>query len=309
MKRVLVTGASGFIGRHCLHKLKARGYDVHAVSRDARQAPSQYAHWHTADLLDLTCIPRLMEDIRPTHLLHLAWHVAPGSWASSGGEQYLRWVQSSLELLIRFTEISGNRVVMAGSCTEYDWQFDGACSETATPLKPNTLYGVCKNALQQQFSKFCEEVGLSSAWGRVFFLYGPFENKARLVPSVINAILSGEAAHCTSGTQIRDFLYVEDVADAFVALMDSDLRGPVNIASGQPVALMDVIYAIADKLGSRDLVRLGSRPMPANETPLVAADISRLSDELGWKPQYDLDSGLNKTITWWKDSLEHNDQR
>jgi nucleoside-diphosphate-sugar epimerase len=111
-------------------------------------------------------------------------------------------------------------------------------------------------------------------------------------------------AHCTSGTQIRDFLYVEDVADAFVELVDSTVEGPINIASGRPMSLMEVIYNIADMLGKRELVSLGSRPMPANETPLVVADISRLSNELGWKPQYDLDTGLNKTIEWWKNNIE-----
>lgn len=299
MKKILVTGASGFIGRHCLSKLVARNYEVHAVSRETQRADSGDVCWHEADLLDLSCIPGLMAEIRPTHLLHMAWHVAPGVWASTGGDQYLRWVQSSLELLIRFTENSGERAVMAGSCTEYDWRY-GYCSEAVTPLNPNTLYGVCKNSVQQQFSAFSRESGLSSAWGRIFFLYGPFENKARLVSSVINSILSGETARCTSGTQIRDFLYVDDVADAFVALTDSDVEGPVNIASGRPVLLKDVIYSIADRLGRKDLVSLGALPMPANETPLVAADISRLSGELGWKPQYDLDAGLNKTIEWWK---------
>lgn len=303
MKKVLLTGASGFIGRHCIKKLVARDYEVHAVSREAQLTDSREVYWHKADLLDLSCIPGLIADIRPTHLLHLAWHVAPGVWASTGGDKYLRWVQSSLELLIRFTECAGERAVMAGSCTEYDWQY-GYCSEVVTPLNPNTLYGVCKNSLQQQFSAFSREAGLSSAWGRIFFLYGPFENKARLVSSVIYSILSGKTAHCTSGTQIRDFLYVEDVADAFVKLMDSDVEGPVNIASGKPVSLKDVIYSIADKLGNRDLVSLSALPMPANETPLVAADISRLSSELDWKPQYDLNTGLNKTIEWWKHNLE-----
>ncbi len=303
MKKVLVTGASGFIGRHCLKKLIARDYDVHAVSSRNQILDVGNVSWHKADLLDLSCIPALISSIRPTHLLHLAWHVVPGAWARTGGDKYLKWVQSSIELLIRFRENSGERAVMAGSCTEYDWKY-GYCSEAVTPLNPNTLYGVCKNSLQQQLTAYTGESGLSSAWGRIFFLYGPFENKTRLVSSVVHSLLSGKMAHCTSGTQIRDFLYVEDVADAFVELVDSTVEGPINIASGRPILLKDVIHNIADKLGSRELVSLGSRPMPANETPLVVADISRLSNELGWKPQFDLDAGLNKTIEWWKDNIE-----
>jgi nucleoside-diphosphate-sugar epimerase len=101
---------------------------------------------------------------------------------------------------------------------------------------------------------------------------------------------------------------VEDVADAFVALLDSQVEGPVNIASGRPVSLREVIFTIADRLGHRELVRLGALPMPANETPLVAADISRLSGELGWKPRHTLDDGLNKTIEWWRSSTKHDDR-
>jgi nucleoside-diphosphate-sugar epimerase len=144
---------------------------------------------------------------------------------------------------------------------------------------------------------------LSTAWGRIFFLYGPHEHPDRLVPSVISSLLLNKQAQCTHGNQIRDFLYVRDVADAFVALLGSDVEGPVNIASGRPVLMKDIIQKIANRLARQDLIQLGAIHAPANEPPLLLADVRRLNTEVRWEPKYDLDLGLDETISWWKNQL------
>jgi len=297
VKRVLLTGATGFIGRHCLPPLLANGYEVHAVASQAPREDIPEVFWHQIDLMDVSRISKLVVDVQPTHLLHLAWFTVPGKyWTSS---ENLRWVRASLDLLQVFAQHGGQRVVMAGSCAEYDWRY-GYCSEQVTPLIPSTLYGYCKHSLQIVLNAFAEQAGLSAAWGRVFFLYGPHEHRTRLVPSVVNAVLWGESARCSHGEQIRDFLYVQDVADAFVALLESRVSGAVNIASGHPIKLEDIVYRIAEKVGRQDLIQLGTLPVSANEPPLLVADVSRLSSEVGWSPRYDLDTGLEQTIGWWK---------
>lgn len=302
MKRVLVTGGTGFIGRHSIPLLIERGYEVHAVtSADAGNLPADVT-WHKADLLDVSIIPDLFAKIKPTHLLHFAWHLVPGQWVTGGADQNFRWAQTSFELYKNFKEQGGTRVVTAGSCTEYDWNY-GYCSESLTPLSPNTFYGRSKASVFEYSNAYLNEVDISSAWGRIFFLYGKYEHPNRLVSSVINSLLRKEPALCTHGNQVRDFLFSEDVADAFVALLESDLTGPVNIASGNPVSLKQVVNEIADNLNGQDLVQFGARPAPANETPFVVADIQRLSNELGWKPKHDLTSGLCETIEWWKQNL------
>jgi len=301
VKRILVTGASGCIGRHCLPQLVARSYEVHAVSsRPLVAGPSSSVQWHRADLLKADDVSQLIAKVRPTHMLHLAWYVVPGQWAQAR-ENYF-WVQASLDLLRQFHAVGGTRVVMAGSCMEYDWR-DGYCSEGSTPTNSATFYGACKNAIRLMLEGYSRTSGFSGAWGRIFFLYGPYEHPMRLVASVIRSLLRGEPARCSHGAQRRDYLYVADVAAAFTALVDNELEGPINIASGQATAVKDIVGRIATRLGREDLVRLGAIPTDPDEAPLVVGDVRRLNKELGWRPQYDLDTGLEETIAWWRGQL------
>lgn len=299
MKRLLLTGANGFIGRHALPHLLSRGFEVHAVSSEARET-EEGVRWHRADLLAREDVAELVREVQPSHLLHFAWDVTPGKFWTS--VENLRWVEASLSLLQEFARAGGSRVVMAGSCAEYDWRY-GYCSEFVTPLAPRTLYGAAKHSLQLITSSAASELNLSTAWGRIFFLYGPFEAPARLVPQVIRGLLARERVACTEGNQLRDFLYVEDVASAFAALLDSELTGALNIASGKPVSIKEVVTRIAGQLGGRDLTDFGALPASKDEPPVLVADVSRLKGELGWHPAFNLDEGLARTIQWWRSNL------
>src|ERR1044072_871931 len=219
MKKVLVSGASGFIGRHCLPILVARGYEVHAVATKPQADLEAAVTWHFVDLLDGEMAANLIRDMNPTHLLHLAWYAVPGKyWRAT---ENLDWVAASLNLVKAFAREGGKRVVIAGSCAEYDWS-DGWCSESTTLLAPATLYGACKHALRVMVDAYARQSNLSFAWGRLFYLYGPYEQPQRLVSSVIRSLLLDERAQCSSGEQKRDFLFVQDAASAFTALLDSD---------------------------------------------------------------------------------------
>lgn len=303
MKKVLLTGGAGFIGRHCLPILASQGYEVHAVfssSREGQERPS-VARWHKANLFDRAEVEQLVAEVEPTHLLHFAWVTKPGIYWNAA--ENLAWVEASLELLRAFAKHGGRRVVMAGTCAEYDWtqgEAGAQCSELTTPLVPATLYGTSKHALRLLTEAFAREIKISAAWGRIFFLFGPHEHPRRLVASVIRSLLLGEPALCTHGHQVRDLLYVKDVAAAFVALLESDVRGPVNIASGEGIELREVIERIAGAIDAQGLVQLGALDAPANEPPVLVADVSRLRDEVGWSPRYTLDQGIEETINWWK---------
>jgi len=303
MKKVLLTGASGFIGRHCLPALVARGYEVHAISSKEHAAIRMLdgVRWQQADLLDAVQVSALLAQIEPTHLLHSAWYAVPSKYWTA--PENFRWVEASLHLVQTFAASGGRRVVATGSCAEYDWRY-GYCSEKVTPLHPTTVYGVCKHALQLMLDALCKQANVSAAWGRLFFLYGQHEYAERLVASVIRSILQGQFALCSHGQQIRDFLYVQDAADALVALLDSDATGAVNIASGLPLTLQHMVEEIGVQLKRPELIRLGALPALENEPRLLLADVARLRDEVGWTPRYDLARGLAETIGWWELQLQ-----
>jgi nucleoside-diphosphate-sugar epimerase len=295
--RVLVTGASGFIGAPCTRQLIEEGAEVHAVSTSTEHVAGAGPRWHRADLLDAAEAAALVSRIRPTHLLHLAWETSHGLYWDS--EQNMRWLASSVELFRAFAAQGGRRAVFAGTCAEYRWD-DEVCIEQTTPIEPRSLYGACKHALHVGAEAYARSAGVSLAWARVFFLFGPREGAGRLVPSLVAPLLRGESAACSNGDKIRDFLHVADAAQAFAALLASDVTGPVNVASGVPTPISEVARTIGELTGHPELVRVGTRSDAGDDPAFLVADVSRLTREVGWQPAHDLRSGLRDTVDWWR---------
>jgi nucleoside-diphosphate-sugar epimerase len=295
MTRLLVTGARGFLGRALMGVLRARGWDPIGVSSTVTGALL------CANLLDHSAVRALLHHVRPTHLIHAAWRPVHGNVLHSF--ENFAWLAASLCLMEAFRQYGGRRAAVIGSSAEYDWSY-GICRNHVTPMRPATLYGSCKNALRTTLESCSPKMGLSVIWPRAFFVYGPGEHESRLVPSVIRSLVHNEPALCTHGRQVRDYLHVADVAAGVVAALESEHAGTVDLASGQGVPVRNVVLEIARTIGREDLVRLGARPSPPHDVPMVVGDGREAASLLGWAPTISLKEGIAESIAWGRDVFE-----
>ena len=289
-KKILVTGATGFLGASCLDFLSELGYEAIGVSSKTQQQTIV-----KLDLLNKASVTFFFKKYRPTHLLHLAWYTEPPDYWNS--DLNLKWHEASIHLLQCFYHSGGKRAVVSGTCAEYEWGHE-VCIEGKTPCKPTSLYGAAKLSLSILSEKIAEKEKGSIAWARLFHLFGPRESPKRLIPLVIQGLLEKRVTPCSHGNQIRDYLYVKDAASALVELLNSDIEGPINIGSGKHLKIRDIIDLISEKIGNHSLIQLGG--ISGNLDPIrLVPQLTRLTDELGWKPKIDIELALEKTISWW----------
>ena len=252
-----------------------------------------------------------MREVQPSHLLHLAWYTQPGAlWTAL---ENLDWVGASLRLLRSFGDLAGRRAVLAGTCFEYAWERhthcveelpvlagdragDGSTAITArvhppTRMCPATLYGAAKHGLHVVAEHWARQAGVALAWGRIFYAYGPYEHPARLAGGVAGALVRGEEVLCAHGMQVRDYLYTPELGSALARLLTSDVTGPVNVASGEPVRVADLVAALATAAGRPELVRMGALPQRPGEPDRLTADVRRLRRDVGWCPSNRLARG------------------
>ena len=290
--RVLVTGATGYIGRHVVPALCAAGHEVHTLTRQGHALPGCIAH--AGDLLAPGAPEAIIATVLPDVVLHIAWEATPGVYWTSPDNP--AWARATGALVLAARAHGAQRFVGVGSCAEYDWT-SGHCEEDVTPEEPATPYGQAKLEACRGVAA-ASQSGFSSAWGRVFLLFGGDEHSSRLVPSVALAIRRGEPALCSHGEQVRDFLHVQDVAGALVTLLHSSVEGVVNIASGESRRVRDVVEGLAQRLGRPELIRLGARA--TNEPPVLTASAQRLRGEAGWQPILTFDAALDAAADYWR---------
>jgi nucleoside-diphosphate-sugar epimerase len=301
MKRLLITGATGFIGRHCVDAFLNRDFEMHAISSRAEMANSEKISWHRLDLHNHSAVRDLLATLRPSHLLHSAWYIQLGNhWSSTDN---LRWVNSSLHLAEEFINHGGEKLICLGTCAEYDWSQSScsvAVSEENTPLNPHTVYGASKAGLFMMLKALCKAKDTGFIWARPFGPYGCHDNPKRLIPHTVLSLLHGENMVCNNPEFVRNFTFVEDVAQILVEIMDKEIFGPVNIANGQAVKLKYVVDSIAKLLGAENLVQYNLGSGSTNEPPLLIADVKKLKVELGHIASTSLEDGLEKSVAWWR---------
>lgn len=293
-RKVLVTGATGFIGSHLCRALCQHGAEVHAVSR-SRHASGDL-HWWKANLGDITSFRKLLRDIRPQIIFHLSGHVTAAPNMKLALSTFDSHVVSTVCLLTAATEIGCERIVLTGSMTEPQ----SNCADVV----PGSPYGAAK--------------WVSAAYGRMYYAlyhtpvtivrpfvtYGPMQNPEKIVPYVTLSLLQGEIPKLASGRWQADWIYIADVIEGCLAVaFVADVEGcTIDLGSGTLIPARDVVDRIVKLVGSPIKPAFGALPdRPAEE--IRVANLAYAQEKIGWKPSTSLEEGLALTVAWYRDQM------
>jgi nucleoside-diphosphate-sugar epimerase len=294
--RILVTGASGFIGAHVTKTLLDCNHQVASLLMPGdpmiRLRPMQNRiETISAMLEDTDLVEKSISRFKPEACIHLAWYAEPGKYLDSA--QNIQSLSSSIFLFQTLIKAGCRQIVAAGTCFEYDTNF-GYLHED-TPARPSSLYAATKLSCYLLGSQMANQARISFAWGRIFYPYGPLEDQRRLVPAAIAALKKGVPFPASLGDQVRDYIHVDDVAAAFCVLVEKQTDGIFNISTGSPVSVRQLLETLGKLMNCTDLIQFGALPHRNWEPPFICGDNTRLRN-LGWTPIYSLDAGLLETI-------------
>ena len=291
MRKIVVTGGSGFIGKHSLDVLKQKDFDIYAISRTSIINDDRIK-WITLDLFNKSEVDSFFKEIRPDILLHLAWITTPGEFYDS--EVNNQWLEASTELIDSFIKFGGKKILAAGSSAEYNWKKNNFSEDSI--LDPISLYGKTKLQLYKDIKKRSETKDIDFIWGRIFNVFGTGENKKKIIPLLINAALKKNQISCLSKHDLRDFIHVKDVANLFVFLLENNFNGSINLATGKGTSILEIVKLIEKKLMISNSCTFKQN---YSKYPFVVGDNSKLK-KMGYNFLFDLEKGLEEAIKWWK---------
>lgn len=285
--RVLLTGASGFIGREVSALLETSSIEFVSVGR---RAVGGHGRFEEIDLQDYERVKKLCGNFSPTHLIHLAWYTKHGYFWEA--RENVNWVNITVNLLSSFYKAGGMHAVVAGTCAEYDFR-SGFLSENSTPIKPNSLYGICKNATHEIVRSMFNNEDRGLCWARIFNPYGPGEAAERLVPSLFSVFTGRRPPFGVNSRNYRDFIHVRDLASALLHCATCGHDGVVNIGAGQPISVGYVVSTIAQICGADPTHVLAMDSGRCADPYMIVANTEKLAN-LDWSHSVGLEEGLNE---------------
>ncbi|HQU31696.1 MAG: NAD(P)-dependent oxidoreductase [Planctomycetia bacterium] len=299
-KKILITGASGYIGHHLCRKLCTMKSEVHAISRTLHTINENCPRWWHGDLTDIATVRNILNTVKPDLVFHL-------SGLASGGrdlELILPTFHSNLtttvNLLTAATEIGGCRIILAGSLEEPDSGDELPSSPYAASKWFSTIYG----------RMFYNLYKIPIVFLRVFMVYGPGkQNHRKLLPYVITSLLKGQIPKLSSGERQIDWIYIDDVIDGFIAAAVSpNIEGiTIDLGSGILISIKTLVEKIADMIKPEGKISFGTVPDRPMEQVRVA-HIDETSARIDWKPVISLEKGLGYTITWFREQMQKDEK-
>jgi UDP-glucose 4-epimerase len=295
--KILVTGASGFIGSCLYHFLRKNNAKVHAVSRTPPTAETDRLSWSCGDLVNIETVRNILSAVKPDVIFHLAGRAAAARELDLVLPTFHSNLVTTVNMLTVASEIGCRRIVLPASSEEPE-------SVSVTTI-PNSPYAVSKWTTSVYARMFHELYQTPIVIARVFLTYGPGpENHNKLIPYVIRTLLQGHAPKLTSGQRFIDWIYIDDVVDGLLAVAQTPaIEGStIDVGSGRLVSIRELIEKIVELVGGDAAPLFGTLPDRPLEQVRVA-NTAEAFEKLGWKSKTSLEEGLGRTVDWYRGQL------
>ncbi len=309
MKKVLITGGAGFIASNFVRKFLKLGYKIYIIEKKGSN------FWQLEDIknkikinyIDLKNFPKLESFIiktKPQIILHFA---AYGTYPRKQQDVKMMIdtnLLGTINLVNALRKIRFECFINTGSSSEYG--IKNKPMREADLLKPNNLYGVTKAAATMYCQYMAKQYDLPIVSSRLFAVYGYFENRERLVPTIISSCLKNEKLKLSSPSSVRDFIFIEDIINAYLKIIENiqRIKGEVlNLGTGKQIDIAQVVSLIKKITNSRIKPEYNQIKPAQTEPKNWGADISKIKRLLNWQPQYSLEEGLKKDIRWFRKNI------
>lgn len=304
-RSVLVLGGTGFIGGNLLRKLISSGFQTTAIGFADRGQPERLSLVDGLNVLPAASSKQAdMRACLSGHRFNFIINLTSGG-VHPADRTPANLEESNSAFLVRLLEavsdLPPELVIHAGSWSEYAQRIDKVPVNENHRLQYGSDYGGAKSIAERDGSACAARLGIAFVTLRLFHIYGPGEPEHRLMPYLISNMSAGHAADLTPGDQVRDFLFVDDMCDAFITILslkNSVAEGAYNLCSAIPVSVRKVTETLADTLGfSHDMLRFGALPARPDEAAWVVGDNKKFEKATGWQPRHTLEEGINKTVS------------
>lgn len=291
--KILLTGPTGFIGSAFTRLALSRGHQVAGLIIPSEHIPTKVSNQNLVWLrgtLDQAPWSEIAA-FEPNVCVHTAWITTPGVYLESPENECFR--DASFQFIRKVVGTGAHHVIGLGTCIEYQIT-ERPLNEDSTPIAPTTLYARCKNELRLALETEAKAHGFSFCWSRVFYPYGPGEHPSRLCSAVIQKLQRGEKITLKTPQSTKDYIYIDDLAAALLAVVENGFKGCINFGTGTGTAVRNVAQIIGRLTGKSELIEEATHPDP-DPFPFVVADAARIKS-LGWRPAVVLEEGVRRLL-------------